>query len=471
MANPCSRLTMGLAVAAVFLAAVAGPSRAGILDQVTADSSQSGCMSYSPDANAAADVAVWQSDCDPAGGNADGSIEIFRAPVGAGPTRITDGLGCSSTRPSLSDDGKRVAFDSNCDLTGSNGDGNVEIFVWDDGTLLQRTTSVGCDNLAPSISGDGKFVAFDSTCNLSGTSNSGRGAEIFRVTARGQVVLKQLTDDPNGGACDSTSPSTNGDGSLVAFDSDCDPKGSNPDFAVEIFTVSASGTVKQRTFAPEDSCSSVHPSIDAAGSLVAFHSNCDFTGANGDLSDEVFTVDSDLNVRQVSDAGASCASGEVRMASSGHAVVFSSYCKLNGYNADGNIEVFHAGVGSAQSGILAVSDVNAGCNSIAGGTNADGSLVMLDSDCNLVSGNADGSVEVFRATACACGAPSTRRLAPRTPLTSDALFTLKAAVGSNSCTLCECDTNSDGMIRTSDAQRVLKAAVGQAGVLLACPQP
>lgn len=471
MAFACIRPFLGIALAAAISAGAASGARAAVLDQVTDDDSGSGCTSSVPVASAAADIAAWQSDCDPASGNGDGSLEIFRAATGAGPTQITAAEDCSSLRPSMSDDGARVAFESNCNLTGSNGDGNVEIYVWDNGTLLQRTTSVGCDNLAPSISGDGKFVAFDSTCNLSGTNNSGRGAEIFRVTARGQVVLKQLTDDPNGGACDSTSPSTNGTGSLVAFDSDCDLAGTNPDSAVEVFTVTGSGVVSQRTFAPEDSCSSVHPAIDAAGSIVAFHSNCNFTGINGDLSDEVFTVDSGLNVRQVSAADESCASGEVRMASSGNAVVFSSYCKLNGYNADGNIEVFHAGVGNAQSGIFAVSDTNGACNSVAGGPSADGTLVMLDSDCDLASDNDDGSVEVFRASACACGSPSTRKVSPKGPLTSDALFTLQAAVGSKSCAACECDTDASGSITTSDAQRVLKAAVGQAGVTLVCPEP
>jgi len=51
---------------------------------------------------------------------------------------------------------------------------------------------------------------------------------------------------------------------------------------------------------------------------------------------------------------------------------------------------------------------------------------------------------------------------------SDALATLRAAVGSFECELCRCDANDTGGITATDALLVLKAAVGQA-VSLECP--
>lgn len=436
-------------------------------DQVTSDVSQSGCSSFSPVSDAAGEVAAWQSNCDPVGANADGSIEIFRAPVGGAPIQITAGGGCTSARPSMNSDGSRIAFESSCNLTGANPDGNVEIFLWRNGNISQLTTSTGCDNLAPSIDSNGTFIAFDSTCNTSGTNNDGRGSEIFRISASG--TLKQLTVD-SVGACDSTSASIDGSGTLVAFDSDCNFTGENEDSAIEIFTVNASGVVKQRTMAADDSCSSVRPSMDASGSIVAFHSDCDFVNGNTDRSDEIFTVDFSLGIDQVTDAGpgSACASGEARMSSSGNALTFSSYCKINNSNADGSIEVFQSGVGQAQGGILAVTSGTNGCSSVGGAISADGTRVMLDSDCNLASGNADGSVEVFRTTACICGGPATRKNPPKA---SDALMTLSAAVKIRGCAICECDTNSDQMVSASDALRVLKAAVGQPDVTLICPVP
>jgi cysteine-rich repeat protein len=51
---------------------------------------------------------------------------------------------------------------------------------------------------------------------------------------------------------------------------------------------------------------------------------------------------------------------------------------------------------------------------------------------------------------------------------SDALLVLRAAVGGQSCALCVCDVNDDGVVTATDALIVLKTAVGTGGALL-CP--
>ena len=461
------KLTRNRSVAALTLAgllASAAPSLAAPV-QATSTASAAGCMSQAPVMDSTGTIAAWQSDCNLASNNADGSIEIFRATIGSAPAQITAGTGCTSGPPTISSDGKRVAFASTCNLAGSNADGNFEIFLWNNGTLSQMTTSNGCDNLAPSINGAGTFIAFDSTCNVGGTNNDGRGSEIYRVTVS-NGTLKQLTADAVGD-CDSTSASIDGSGALVAFDSDCDLTGENDGNAIQVFTVTATGVVKQKTFSADDSCSALHPSMDAAGAIIGFHSDCDFTGGNAAARDEIFTVDAS-GVRQVTTApGATvCASGEVRMASSGTAVSFTSYCKLNNQNADGSLEVFQSGVGAYQAGILALTNTT-GCTSFAGGLNSGGTRVAFDSDCDLTGGNADKSVEVFRDNACICGAPVSRKKA----VSSDALFVLKSAVGTNACNRCECDVNNDGSVTATDALRVLRVAVGQAGIVLTCPAP
>jgi hypothetical protein len=440
-------------------AAVAAPL------QVSREDSPNGCVSQMPVSDETGTILAWQSTCSLTGNNGDGSQEIFRAVLGSSTVQITSGSGCTSGRPTISANGKRIAFESTCNLLGTNADANSEIFLWNDGILLQLTASLGCENMAPSINGPGTFIAFDSTCNAEGTNNDGRGSEIFRL-AVATGVLKQLTSDAVGD-CDSTSASIDSSGALVAFDSDCDLTGENEDHAIQIFTVTGSGVVKQKTFAVDDSCSALRPAMDASGSIIAFHSDCDFTGSNSALRDEIFTVEAS-GVRQVTTApnGNACASGEVRMAASGTAVAFTSYCRLNNQNVDGSLEVFHSGVGKAQGGILAVTDTT-NCASFAGGLNAGGTRVSFDSDCNLVGTNGDLGVEIFRDTACACGAPATRKK----PLSSDALFVLRAAVGSAGCNLCECDTNNDGAITAADALRDLRAAVGQSGVTLVCPAP
>ena len=56
-----------------------------------------------------------------------------------------------------------------------------------------------------------------------------------------------------------------------------------------------------------------------------------------------------------------------------------------------------------------------------------------------------------------CGFPVTDG---EKPAASDALATLKAAVGTTSCALCVCDINDGGTVGASDALGILRAAVG-----------
>jgi hypothetical protein len=454
-------VTAGLGVPSVSRAA-------SVPVQVTDDDGESGCTSVAADADAAADTLAWQSDCDPAGTNADGSIEIFRADEGNAPVQLTSGTGCTSDHPSISASGERVAFVSDCDLAGENADGNLEIFLWKSPTDIdQLTHTQGCENLEPHLNGPGTFVAYDSNCNLAGFNNGGRGTDIFRVTAGG--VVKQMTFDENGGACDSSAPSINDAGSLIAFDSDCNLTGKNEDLAIQIFTITGQGTdggtLRQLTPGDDESCSSLRPSIDAGATIVAYQSDCNPTGANDDRSDEIFTVTiASEAIAQVSDGDENlCATGEVQMAANGLGVAFTSFCELANENGDGSIEVFHAGVGLAASAPLAVTE-GVSCTSVAGGISSDGTLVGFDSDCDPLGENEDGSVEIFRASTCTCGAPLTRG----EPKTSDALFVLRAAVGSSLCVACNCDVNDSGSIAANDALIVLRAAVGQP-VTLNCP--
>jgi hypothetical protein len=69
------------------------------------------------------------------------------------------------------------------------------------------------------------------------------------------------------------------------------------------------------------------------------------------------------------------------------------------------------------------------------------------------------------ATGDLCGSPTGN---PDGPLAGDALFVLRAAVGLVGCADCLCDVDSNGRVATSDALRVLQAAVGNGGDL-SCP--
>jgi cysteine-rich repeat protein len=94
-------------------------------------------------------------------------------------------------------------------------------------------------------------------------------------------------------------------------------------------------------------------------------------------------------------------------------------------------------------------------------------VVEEDEACD--DGNATFTIGEYCAVGCAlvpCGRP-TNGPGPA-PKTSDALFVLKSAVGQVSCSLRVCDVDNNTKVNTSDAFRVLRAAVGLPQTIV-CP--
>ncbi len=91
-----------------------------------------------------------------------------------------------------------VALASDADLEpGSNSDGNVEIFLWDDkaapgSEFIQITHTVACTNARPSVDAATRFVGFQSTCDLPGSDpNPGQTVFVFdRKQNRFPVALR-----------------------------------------------------------------------------------------------------------------------------------------------------------------------------------------------------------------------------------------------------------------------------------------
>ncbi len=442
--------TLTLLATLVLPAAQAGAA----LEQVSNDPSGA-CESASPSASALSSVVVFESLCDLTGGNADGNREVFRAGSDGVVTQLTDTTGCTNANPVAGSLGQIVSFDSDCDLTGANADGNVEIFQIDGAVTAQLTDSTSCSNGFPSSSLDGATVAFESDCDLTG-ANADRNSEIFIVSSAG--VATQLTDDTSFSFCGSFFPSINAGGSVVAFESDCDLTADNDDQIAEIFSVTSLGVVTRLTFG-NDNCDSFLPSISGTGDVVAFESDCDLSGSNGDGSVEVFTVDPALDIVQISDdpGVTQCSSVEPSISSDGASVTFTSFCDPTGGNPDQSFEVF-----TAQSGQVTQVTDGAGCTSAQSTFAAGGETVVFESDCDLAGTNADGGNEIFRVNDCSCGSPVTEQLPPTA---SDALFVLMAAVGQAQCSLCECDVNASLTMTASDALIVLQSSVGQQVVL------
>ena len=90
-------------------------------------------------------------------------------------TNTTGGGFAANGFPDINQKGTFIAFDSDRDLTGGNADGNREIFLYNIATdhITQVTSSTGGGNNAnrnASISDDGMKIAFDSNRDYAGVS-------------------------------------------------------------------------------------------------------------------------------------------------------------------------------------------------------------------------------------------------------------------------------------------------------------
>jgi Tol biopolymer transport system component len=130
--------------------------------------------------------------------------------------------------PSISADGRYVAFVSQAtNLVTGDTNGSDDIFVRDRqaGTTERVSVATGgaqanSDSLDPSISADGRYVAFDSSATnlVSGDSN---GADDIFIRDRQAGTTERASVDSHGaqGNSSSTSPSISADGRCVAFTS------------------------------------------------------------------------------------------------------------------------------------------------------------------------------------------------------------------------------------------------------------
>ena len=474
-------LTKLFCLAAVALASSPSPATARQV-RLTDDAGATGCGSFRPASDANGKLVVFESDCDLAdagdGGasNPDGNREIFRlrrpTPINS-LEQLTDSAGCSNMAPTVSQSGRYLAFESDCDLVPpGNSDASIEIFWMDANTseIRQLTNRFDCASVAPKISSNGRVVTFDSDCNHTG-ENFDFFVDIFQATDTG--VIAQISLDESG-ECDSVNPSSSSSGDVVAFESDCNLTGINEDFAVEIFRSEVGGAVEQLTTLSDDTCGSSMPTASIDGSTVAFQSDCDLTGGNPDNSEEIFLIDAGGNLHQLTDDDGDpvCESILPAVSADGNLVTYTSYCDPLGLNGDASEEVFRVSVGGRHEQLTD----GAECSSVAVSTSRDGVYAFYEADCDPVGTNADGSVELFSIGNCICGDP----LAPGKtagPAASDALAVLRAAVdGGLDCEPCFCDVNWDEndpniiSVTATDALHLLRAAVGGISVdELTCP--
>jgi Tol biopolymer transport system component len=294
--------------------------------------------SRNPSLNKDGSRMAFLSEGNPTGNNADGNREIFVWTRSTGGfTQVTNSTGCCNNAPVISAKNDRVVFTSNLDLiVGNNVDGGEELFLWDSKTDLKQLTndtSGNCCIRDPSITGDAKRIAFESNLDLTGNNADGN-EEIFLWDDK--AGLSQLTNTTNAGSFD---PAISSDALRIAFVSNADFVGKNTDGNFEIFLWDNKAGFSQLTNALLGD--SIFPAINAEGKRVAFVSWADLIGENADGNDEVFLWDSKTGLRQLTHSTIEEGTNtDPAISADGNRVAFASDVNLVGSNADRNQEIF-----------------------------------------------------------------------------------------------------------------------------------
>ena len=197
----------------------------------------------------------------------------------------------SSANPSISNDGRFIAFDSTAnDLVAidTNGVGVTDVFMRDIGnppgtnpvTILISKNSAGTDSASgfsenPVISGDGLQVVFESDADDIDGGATGT-VDIFLSNTIDPATL--VTSFGGVGANgDSTNPSISDDGRYVAFESQATnlDGGSVSKFDIFVSDEATTDTIKRITLTSDDDSNNARISPD--GRYVSFDSPFDFT--------------------------------------------------------------------------------------------------------------------------------------------------------------------------------------------------
>ncbi|MGH2773414.1 MAG: hypothetical protein ACRDIU_09820, partial [Actinomycetota bacterium] len=250
--------------------------------------------SSGPDITPDGRYVVFQTSAPNLVGDDSGLTQVFRHDRETGDTALVsaarpgDRPDGESTAPSVSNDGRFVAFRSSAaNLVEADSPGSVDVFVRDmqEGTtsLVSAAASGAPANAAsgaPRISGDGKSVAFWSAASDLVAADANNVADIF-VTDLDAGVTRIASIAPGGAqsskAVDESS-SISDDGRLVAFSCRCPPLGGSNN-QTEVFVADfGSGqqpALSKASTGPQgipSNSDSTAPALSADGRFVAFTS-------------------------------------------------------------------------------------------------------------------------------------------------------------------------------------------------------
>ncbi len=286
-------LTALLAAALLFdraSAAVDGNVRVSVGNSGSQLAGSSGSASSSSSLDASGEVVAFESVGTAADGDANGTSDIYvrlvaddRTELISSTPRATSGNN-ASTHPSITDDGRFVAFQSLAtDLVASDGNNLPDIYVKDraDATMLRVSTAPdGGDangaSTAPAISPDGSTVAFCSSASnlVSGDDNGESDVFLFDIIQHSITRIAPDSDEPAPeGGCRRVAVSSGGQSVVFSYSVTNKEGGSVSQVYLHDRSTGSVKLISASGGAPGDGSSGLNGlAISADGDVVAFDS-------------------------------------------------------------------------------------------------------------------------------------------------------------------------------------------------------
>jgi hypothetical protein len=207
--------------------------------------------------------------------------------------------------PSISSDGRYVAFAALLGLVPEDTNGISDIYVFDRGTRALEYISVGHDGTRgngasyyPQISADGRYVGFQSIAPNLVAGDTGSTFDIFRRDrATGTTIRVSATSTGGQPSGHSTTPVMSDDGNVIAFQSVAfDLVADDANGAIDVFVRDiAAGTTARASVSSsggDADLSSTEAAISGDGRVVAFSSSAtNLVAGDANLTRDVFVRD------------------------------------------------------------------------------------------------------------------------------------------------------------------------------------
>jgi len=295
-----------------------------------------GQVVYTPDADFAGVDAFDYTMADPAGLSASAHVRVGvgagQFPVGAPlETLLNIAAATNDARnaPSLSSDGRYVAFTSALALVLDDTNGVSDVYVYDRGTrtvsrVSESSTGGQADGASRSaqISLDGRYIAFESIASNLVAGDTNATSDVFRHDrVTGETVRVSVSSSQSQGSGASVTPRISDDGNTLAFASiafdlvDGDANGAS-DIFVRDMTAGTTTRVSVSAIGGDADLLSTEPALSGNGRFVAFTSAAtNLVTGDGNALADVFVRD--LVARTTTRVSVSSNTVEANKASSG----------------------------------------------------------------------------------------------------------------------------------------------------------